>query len=79
MDPHGNLTGKDKYVKSHHRASINTYHIKHRRQPQSKAVRIKEKQTDCVQLLLQGLDLRFDLIQKTLHSLVAADGTTRRP
>lgn len=34
--------------------------------------------TDRVELLLQCLDLRLDLLQETLHSLVAADGTARR-
>lgn len=41
--------------------------------------RLSDNVTDHVELLLQRLDLRLDLLQKTLHPLVTADGTTGRP
>lgn len=35
--------------------------------------------TNRVDLLLERLQLRLDLLQEHLHALVAADGTARRP
>ena len=37
-----------------------------------------DSETDRVELLLQCMDLRLDLLQESLHSPIDADGTTGR-